>query len=234
MADCAGKIGCRFFFWDVVFSASFEVPEFYATLLKSFRAAIPTEPATECHRVPLDSLDLNQLNRSQQISDINRTLWFCTDSLRFAHLAFHTIWMTILEQTVLRPVFCEVVIQLMGQVCKGHVENVRNWWGFGRLEALQVDTNFGISLRGLLLASFTAYSIHNNIDNLIIFIFCLHIFVLQHFISLHSSFSVVIMLFLAPSPGFIWGFVIRSARCCTRPLLCPGQVLSPACSLAWV
>jgi non-canonical (house-cleaning) NTP pyrophosphatase len=31
------------------FSASFEVPEFYATLLKSFRAAIPTEPATECH-----------------------------------------------------------------------------------------------------------------------------------------------------------------------------------------
>jgi hypothetical protein len=68
------------------------------------------------------------------------------------------------------------------------------------LEALQVDTNFGISLRGLLLASFT-YSIHNDIDNLIIFIFCLHIFVLQHFISLHSSFSVVIMLFLAPSPG---------------------------------
>ena len=28
---------------------SFQVPELYATLLKSFRAAIPTEPATEYH-----------------------------------------------------------------------------------------------------------------------------------------------------------------------------------------
>lgn len=54
-----------------------EVPEFYATLLKSFRAAIPTE-----------------------------------------------------------PVFCEVVIQLMGQVCKGHVENASSFVQLGAAQDL--------------------------------------------------------------------------------------------------
>eukprot|EP00435_Cladocopium_sp_Y103_P051331 s739_g15.t3 len=54
-----------------------EVPEFYTTLLKSFRAAIPTE-----------------------------------------------------------PVFCEVVIQFMGQVSKGHVENASSFVQLGAVQDL--------------------------------------------------------------------------------------------------
>ena len=72
------------------FSASFEVPEFYATLLKSFRAAIPTEPATECHWTHWTSLDLNQLNRSQQdIVILYRFIAVCSSPGVSLHLDEH-------------------------------------------------------------------------------------------------------------------------------------------------